>query len=121
MPLAVGVPEITPPLESESPAGRLPDAMDQVYPGVPPVALNDALYELPLCPPVRLVVVTVSAGGVVLTTIDSCAEAVCAGDALSVTVTVKFDVPVFVGVPEITPALESDSPLGSVPEVTDHV
>jgi signal recognition particle GTPase len=65
--------------------------------------------------------VTVKVAGVVLTVIDSCADAVCAGDVLSVAVTVKLDVPAFVGVPEITPALESDSPFGSFPLLTDHV
>jgi hypothetical protein len=55
------------------------------------------------------------------TAIDSCADAVCAGDPLSVTVTVKLDVPVFVGVPEITPPLDIVSPAGRLPDVTDHV
>jgi hypothetical protein len=55
------------------------------------------------------------------TVIDSLAEAVCAGDALSVTVTVKLAVPVFVGVPVITPPLDSDSPAGSCPALTVHV
>ena len=121
VPLAVGVPEITPPLDSESPAGRLPDAIDHVYPGVPPLALSVALYELPVFAAPRLVDVTVKVAGVVLTVIDSCADAVCAGDALSVAVTVKLDVPVFAGVPEITPALDSDNPAGSFPLLTDHV
>jgi hypothetical protein len=121
VPFAVGVPEIAPPLDIVSPAGRLPEAIDHVYPGVPPLALNVALYELPLFAAPRLVDVIVSAGGVVLTVIDSCADAVCAGDALSVTVTVKLVVPVFVGVPEITPALESDNPLGRLPLLTVHV
>jgi hypothetical protein len=53
--------------------------------------------------------------------IDSCAEAVCAGDALSLTVTVKFDAPVAVGVPEITPALDIVNPAGRLPALTDHV
>jgi hypothetical protein len=43
VPLAVDVPEITPALESVRPAGRLPDASDHAYPGVPPVALSVAL------------------------------------------------------------------------------
>ena len=59
-----------------------------------------------------------SVAGAALTAIDSCAEAVCAGDPLSVAVTVKFDVPVFFGVPEITPALDIDSPEGRLPDVT---
>jgi hypothetical protein len=67
----------------------------------------------------RLEVVTVNCDAV--TAIDSCAEAVCAGDPLSVTVTVKLEVPVAVGEPEITPALDIDSPAGRLPEVTDHV
>ena len=33
----------------------------------------------------------------------------------------KFDVPEFVGVPLITPAVESDNPGGNVPTVTAHV
>lgn len=121
VPLAVGVPEIKPALVSVSPAGKLPEAIDQLYPGVPPLALNVTLYELPLFAAPKLVDVIVSAGGVVLTVIDSCADAVCAGDALSAAVTVKLDVPVFVGVPEIAPLLDSDSPAGSLPLLTDHV
>jgi hypothetical protein len=55
-----------------------------------------------------------------LTVIDSCADAVCAGDALSAAVTVKVDVPVAVGVPEITPAADIVNPAGRLP-LTDHV
>ena len=55
------------------------------------------------------------------TAIDSCADAVCAGDPLSVTVTVKLDVPVFVGVPETTPPLDIVNPAGRLPDVTAHV
>jgi hypothetical protein len=41
---------------------------------------------------------------------------------LSVTVAVKFDVPVAVGVPEIMPVVAARvSPAGSVPAVIDHV
>ena len=44
VPVPVGVPEITPVLDaSASPAGRVPDAMDQVYGGVPPVAASVVL------------------------------------------------------------------------------
>jgi hypothetical protein len=41
-------------------------------------------------------------------------------EALSVTRTVKFEVPAVVGVPEIVPAAESASPAGSVPAETFH-
>ena len=51
VPLAVGVPEMTPPAESVRPAGRLPDVIDQVYPGVPPLADSVALYAVPPCAP----------------------------------------------------------------------
>ena len=53
--------------------------------------------------------------------IDSCAEAVAAGDALSATDTVKVDVPLAVGFPEITPALDSVNPAGRLPDAIDHV
>ena len=51
VPLPVGVPEITPLLERLNPAGRLPDVIDHVYPGVPPLADIVALYAVPLCAP----------------------------------------------------------------------
>jgi len=43
------------------------------------------------------------------------------GVVLSDTPTVKFDVPLPVGVPEITPPALIDRPAGSDPEVIDHV
>lgn len=77
------------------------------------------LYELPFVPVARLVEVIDNVAGV--TVIDSCAEAVCTGDPLSFTVTLNVEVPVAVGVPEITPALESARPAGRLPEAMDHV
>jgi hypothetical protein len=59
--------------------------------------------------------------GAVLTVIDSCADAVCAGDALSFTATVNVAVPSAVGVPEITPPLDIVNPVGRFPEPIDHV
>ena len=44
-----------------------------------------------------------------------------APDALSVTETVKLDVPTPVGVPLITPAVDSDNPAGRVPLARDHI
>jgi hypothetical protein len=55
------------------------------------------------------------------TVIDSCEYAVCAGDPLSFTATVNVEVPVPVGVPEITPPLERLRPAGRLPEEIDHV
>jgi hypothetical protein len=54
--------------------------------------------------------------------IDSCAVAVSCGDPLSATPIVKLTVPVVVGVPEITPALDSVNPVGKLlPDASDHV
>ena len=75
------------------------------------------LYELPLVAALRLVDVIVSPEGV--TVIDSGADAVC--DALSFTATVNVDVPLAVGVPEITPALDNVTPAGKLPEAIDQV
>ena len=118
-PLPVGVPEITPALDSVRPVGRVPDASDHVYPGVPPAALSVALYELPFLPAARFVDVIDSPEAEIVS--DSCAVAVCAGDPLSVTATVNVAVPVAVGVPEILPALESVNPAGKLPDASDHV
>jgi hypothetical protein len=60
VPVLVGVPEITPAPDSVSPAGRAPELTDQLYAGVPPVALNAALYPVPSCPAESVVVVIVS-------------------------------------------------------------
>jgi hypothetical protein len=49
------------------------------------------------------------------------AVAILAGELESVTLTVKLEVPVAVGVPEIVPALESVRPAGRDPELIDHV
>ena len=121
VPVAVGVPEITPPLDSANPAGRLPEANDQVYPGVPPLALSVVLYELAVCAAPRLVEVTVNVLVAVFTVIDSWADAVCAGDPLSFTDTVNVDLPFAFGVPEITPPLDSVKPAGKLPDAIDHV
>ena len=80
-----------------------------------------ALYELPLFAPARLVDVIVSLlGAAAFTVMDSEADCVCAGDPLSFTCTANVEVPLAVGVPEITPALDSDNPAGSLPEAIDH-
>ena len=65
-------------------------------------------------------VVMVSAGGSMV--IDSACVSVCGGLSLSVTCTVKLEVPAAVGVPLIWPVEALiDSPEGSVPEETDQV
>ena len=53
--------------------------------------------------------------------IDRGADLVCTGLPLSLTLTVKVEVPLAVGVPEITPELASVSPAGKLPELIDHL
>jgi hypothetical protein len=49
-------------------------------------------------------------------------DVVCIGLLLSLTVTVKVNFPLAVGVPEIIPLLPASfSPVGKLPEVMDHV
>ena len=44
-----------------------------------------------------------------------------AGDPLSVAFTVKFEVPLAVGVPEMTPPAESVRPAGRLPALSDQL
>ena len=60
--------------------------------------------------------------GVGTTTIDITADAVCLGEPLSFAVAVKLNVPLTVGVPEITPVLLwNANPAGRLPDVIDQV
>ncbi len=58
-PDAAGAPLITPEDVSDTPAGRLPDAIVQIYGGVPPEAASVTLYAVPVVPAGSEVVVTV--------------------------------------------------------------
>ncbi len=61
-------------------------------------------------------------GAAAETVIEAEADLVCAGLLLSVTVAVKLEVPVAVGVPEMVPLVAARvSPGGRLPEVMDHV
>ena len=55
------------------------------------------------------------------TLIDPLFEVVCTGEPLSLAVTVKFETWLVVGVPEIVPPGESESPAGRLPDVIAHV
>jgi len=77
------------------------------------------LYELPFVPAARFVEVIDNDDGA--TVIDTWPDAVCAGDPLSFNDTVNVELPLAVGVPETTPALESASPEGRLPDAMDHV
>jgi hypothetical protein len=66
------------------------------------------------------VVVTVTAGFIVMLRLAAAVLAV--GVSESVTVTAKFTVPDAVGVPRIAPVVEfNDRPAGKLPVVTAHV
>jgi hypothetical protein len=114
-PAAVGVPEIVPPARF-SPAGSDPVTTDHVYGGDPPVALSACEYPTPTIPTGNEEVVIASVGALIA--IDNGAFADT--DAASVTLTVKFDDPAAVGVPEIV-FPEIPSPAGSDPVATDHI
>jgi hypothetical protein len=87
---------------------------------VPPVAFSEVLNDTFAVPPDKLVVVIARAA--VATTIERLTDFVCAGFPASVTVAVKLDVPVAVGVPEIRPVIEARlSPAGRLPDVMDQV
>ena len=100
----------------------------QNRPPLPTAALvtdvgNDLLYEVPIARLMEWVegcLDQLAAAGA--TTIERLADFVCAGFPASVTVAVKLNVPVAVGVPEIRPVLEARlSPPGRLPDVTDQV
>jgi len=54
--------------------------------------------------------------------IDVAMDRVWTGELMSLTMTVKFEVPLVLGVPEITPVVAAwVNPAGRVPDVMDHV
>jgi hypothetical protein len=114
----VGVPLITPPEESDNPAGSAPLESDQLYGVWPPAAARVWEYAIPTVPPGRLAVVTDRSTGIVM---DSALVAVSAGVWASVTWAVKLAVPAVVGVPEMTPPEERDRPAGREPEASDQL
>lgn len=124
VPLAVGVPEITPALDSNKPAGSFPEGSDHVKPGVPPFALSCAAYEDPITPAPSGVELTLSPLGalcVAVTTIEYVAVLLRNLIAESVAVTLKVEVPTAIGVPEITPPFDSVSPAGRLPDEMLHL
>lgn len=117
VPAVVGVPEITPDEGlRDNPAGRVPLITLQFAPVM--LAASVAEYAVPTVPELRLVVVIVIEG-IALTVIESCFSADC--ESFSA-LTVNVDVPVAVGVPVIAPVeVLSVSPVGRVPDESDHV
>jgi hypothetical protein len=73
-----------------------------------------------LVPGSRAEEVIVNALGTITSVIA--ADLICAGLPLSLTVAVKLDVPIVVGIPEIMPLVGVRlNPAGRLPEVIDHV
>ena len=98
MPAVVGDPEMMP-LDAARvrPAGREePEARDQVYAGVPPVAANWVEYAVPAVPEGRDDVVMANGGAA--TTRERLMDLVWTGELLSLTDAVKVEVPAVVGV-----------------------
>lgn len=76
VPPVVGVPEIVLP-DNESPAGNVPDATENVFPPLPPLALKLKEYEVPeraLSPEEGVVIV--NAGEIVTVAVSDVVEAV---------------------------------------------
>jgi hypothetical protein len=91
---------------------------------VPPLTVTDAAYEDPTSPEASGAELMLSAAGADVTgvtTIENVTVLLCAFDSVSVTVTPKVEVPLTVGVPEITPPLDSVSPDGRLPDERLHL
>ena len=115
VPVAVGVPLITPVADKLSPVGNDPVARDQVFEPVPPVAARVCEYVVPCIPVTNDNVVIVS------TTLTLIVRDFCADWTPSAACTVNVAVPVPVGVPLITPAADNVDPVGNDPVATDQV
>jgi hypothetical protein len=121
VPAEAGTPDMAPLAFRLRPNGKVPAAIDQEYGVTPPVAASVWLYDAPAVPPGREVVVTCSGGPAAIAMLST-SFAVLAGLSESVTATVKFAVPVWMGVPEIDAALAFNvTPAGRFPLLTDHV
>ncbi len=86
---------------------------------MPPLYCSVALYAVPIVPCGSDVVVIASVLKTIL--IVNVAVTTCCGTLLSASCTVNVLLPVAVGVPLITPALESERPAGNDPLATLHV
>ena len=115
VPAVVGVPEIVPPA-SVNPAGSDPLDTDHAYGAVPPLAFSACEYATPTVPPGNEDVVTLNPGPLTINDSGALADT----EALSVTLTVKFEGPAVVGVPVIVPP-DRPTPEGRDPLATDQV
>src|SRR5512145_1412487 len=99
LPAFWGVPVIAPDAASESPAGNEPPATVQLYEPEPPDAASVCAYATPATPSGNPFVVIVNVDGAILRLSDLVADE----PAVSLTRTLKFEVPAVWGVPVITP------------------
>jgi hypothetical protein len=117
VPNAVGVPDIVPPAERVSPAGKVPAETVQLNGGVPPAALKVCEYGVPS--------VACGSGPALMETAAGLTvmvrPAVAVLDPLSVTFTKKLDEPAAAGVPDIVPAADKVRPAGNAPAAMLHV
>jgi len=117
VPPVVGIPLMVPVLAFKlSPLGSDPVVIAQLSGGMPPVAINDVEYKLPVDPPGAEEVVIDKAEAI---TIESALVAVA--PAPSVARTVKLNVPDADAVPVMVPVPEFKvRPAGSAPEARDQ-
>ena len=102
----VGIPDMTPAVETVSPAGRVVVAFitDQVYGPIPPVAVSVRLYGASFRPVGSVLGVLITSGAGLLMVIERDALVTVGGILLSVTLAVNVVVkPPAVGVPDMTP------------------
>ena len=116
----VGVPLITPAADNVRPAGNVPDVALQVYGVMPPLAVNVCEYAVPEVAAARGDVVVIESGAGFMMSERTC-DAAWTGDPLSVTCTVKPNVPTAVDVPLITPAADNVIPNGRLPDDNDQL
>ena len=116
MPAVVGVPASTPAELRDSPGGSVPAFTDQAYGAVPPLAVSVSLYAAPTS-------AAGGAGNVADTPADTVilVASVALWPLASVTLTVKANVPVTVGVPVSVPLAFRLIPAGGLPLLTDQV
>ena len=84
---------------------------------MPPVAVNVWEYDVLVVPAGNGELVVMDGAGFMV----SASALFAVWDPVSVTSTVKLDVPAADGVPLITPVLDNVRPVGNVPDVLDHV
>jgi hypothetical protein len=101
-PAAVGVPEMVPEPDNDSPAGSAPPISVHWFPPAPPVEESVCEYAVPTVPSGRDAVAMLNARG--MTSMESARVSVA--PLRSSTTTVKFAVPDVLGVPVIRPVPE---------------